>query len=543
MANKQRKVWFITRPERDPKFHLDALEALKEATNEFKEKWQGNREMHLKYEKALNRIGLKRANVSRDGSGGRTWVAMLKTFSYVYTDEEGYLKLTRVGESLLTGDKTKNRENISKQILTLQIPNAYFLSSGFSPKFEDGFEIHPARFLVQLANQSQLDYYVTKEEITFFALKAKKNSDLHDVVEQIRKFRGSSEKQQQDMKKEIATEYDHRERSDKGARDFEEAHNDVAHTFMLLCDYTELVEYVRGKFIHVPDDKRENTSTKINEYEKRYPFSKRYMISLERFSEHAGLDVDRYKSNPFGNVSPATNSSKSQRRVRMLLTEYPNIGEMSKDKIVRILNEYFSKKESEKYAELLTKEDYSSLNEDFVEGYLNEKNDLTFEDKTAAVLEAIGFKVDLRPRPTVKGEKTIIEILIHLDEENICILDAKNHGTKFPLAANLASHMASEYIPIYHGYQGKKVHSFGYITSANKWSGESNLSKITKKVRGQTTFEDTDIKGAIISANALLGFLDYCLENNVPIEERKRWFTSLFINRGYSSFSQMEKFK
>src|SRR5699024_3460708 len=101
MAKKERKVWFITRPERDPKYHQDALVALEKATNGFTEKWQGNRPMHLEYERALIEEGVKRNNVSRDGSGGRTWVAMLKTFSYLYTDEDGYLQITRVGEALL----------------------------------------------------------------------------------------------------------------------------------------------------------------------------------------------------------------------------------------------------------------------------------------------------------------------------------------------------------------------------------------------------------------------------------------------------------
>ncbi|MCP3033437.1 AlwI family type II restriction endonuclease [Halobacillus sp. A1] len=541
MAKKERKVWFITRPERDPKFHIDALEALAEATNGFKEKWQGHRSIHLEYERALNRHGIKRDNLSKDGSGGRTWVAMLKTFSYVYTNEEGYLRVTRVGEALL--NEHKIRENTSKQILTLQIPNGYFLSSGFRPKFEEGFEVHPARFLVRLANQETLDFYVTKEEITFFALKAKKNSDLDDVVKQICDFRKSSFETQQEMKKEIATEFDHRERSDKGARDFEGAHSDVAHTFMLMCDYTELVEYVRGKFIRVPSEKRKSTSDKVKEYEKRYPYSKRYLISLERFSEHAGLDVDRYKSSRFGDISPATNQSKSERRVRKLLSEYPTVGSMSKEKICEILGSYFSDKESEKYADLLIEDDYSSLNEDFVERYLNEPDNMAFEDKSAEILKAIGFDVDIRPNPTVKGTRTEIEILIHIDDENVCILDAKNYGDKFPLSANLASHMGSEYIPIYYGYQGKKVQSFGYLTATSKWSGESNLSKITKKVKKQSTFENTNIQGALISANALLGFLDYCLENELPIEERKQWFASLFLNKGYKSVFQMLKVK
>lgn len=541
MVRKERKVWFITRPERDPKFHVDALQALKEATDGFRHKWEGNRNMHLEYERALIRNELKRNNVSRDGSGGRTWVAMLKTFSYVYTDEDGYLQLTHAGRSLINEEYI--RENTTKQILTLQIPNAYFLSSGFRPKFEEGFKIQPARFLIKLTNQEALDYYITKEEITFFALKAKKDADLDKITAEIIEFRNASDEEKQNMKEEIANVYDHRERSDKGARDFETAHSDVAHTFMLICDYTELVEYVRGKYIRVSPDNREEVTKKIKEFDQRYPFSQRYLISLERFAEHAGLDITRYKSNPFGKIAPATNQAKSQMRIRKILSKYPAPGNMPKEKIEKILSSYFSKKEAIEFASLLTEEDFSQLNEDFVEGYLNEQDDLIFEEKTAEILNAIGFDVDFRPKPVTEGTRTEIEILIHLDDKNICILDAKNYQTKFPLAANLASHMASEYIPIYHGYKGKNVHSFGYITATNQWSGEGNLKKITEKVKKQTTFKNSNIQGALISANALLSFLDYCLDNELSVEERKQWFTSLFINKGYTSVFQMLKIK
>jgi len=34
--NNLRKVWFITRPERDPAFHEEALKALASATDNFK---------------------------------------------------------------------------------------------------------------------------------------------------------------------------------------------------------------------------------------------------------------------------------------------------------------------------------------------------------------------------------------------------------------------------------------------------------------------------------------------------------------------------
>lgn len=541
MSKKERKVWFITRPERDPKFHLEALEALREATNNFEEKWQGNRVMHKEYERTLNKHNIKRNNVSNDGSGGRTWVAMLKTFSYVYTDEEGYLKPTKVAEAILNEENI--RGNISKQILTLQIPNAYYLSGGFGPKFEAGFEIHPARFLVRLITQDSLEFFITKEEITFFVLRAKKNSDFERVTQEIIKFREASPDRKKEMKKEIAAEYDHRERSDKGARDFETAHNDVAHTFMLLCDYTELVEYIRGKYLHMPIEKQEETVGKLEEYDHRYPFSKRYLISLERFAEHAGLDISRYKANSFGDIGPATNSSKSMLRIQKLFAKYPSPGSMSREKIKSILMIYFSEKESESYANLIEKQSFPTLNEDFVEQFLNEEDNLEFENKCFEVLEAIGFKVDLRPKPKDHEEKTEIEIIIHIDDEYICILDAKNYRKKFPLSASLASHMASEYIPKYKDYKGKKIHSFGYITATENWTGKRNLERITKKVMEQHELRDQNIKGAIISASSLLGFLDYCLENELPIEERKNWFISLFVNEDYQNVSKMLKFK
>ena len=110
-----RQIWFITRPERDPAFHIEALEALRSATNNFTLKWKGNRDLHKEYEQELINIGLKRNSISNDGSGGRTWAAMLRTFSYCYLNKEGYLILTKVGEEILKGNNVIN--NITKQIV------------------------------------------------------------------------------------------------------------------------------------------------------------------------------------------------------------------------------------------------------------------------------------------------------------------------------------------------------------------------------------------------------------------------------------------
>src|SRR5690606_29499477 len=115
----------------------------------------------------------------------------------------------------------------------------------------------------------------------------------------------------------------HRERSDKAARDFAAAHGDVAHTYMMLCDYTELADYLRGDALRVPADKQAHTTQKLLELDTRYPFSKRYLISAERFAEHAGLDADSYKASSYGSIIPASNSAKSLRMVHQLLAKYP----------------------------------------------------------------------------------------------------------------------------------------------------------------------------------------------------------------------------
>jgi hypothetical protein len=530
----ERKVWFITRPERDPKFHIDALKALEKATDNFTVIWSRNREAHKRYEEVLASEKMKRDNISADGSGGRTWAAMLRTFGYVYITTAGTLSLTKVGKALLAG--TKVRENTAKQILTLQIPNAYFLESGFRPKFEEDFQIRPARFLIQLVNQSALNYYVTKEEITFFALTVKKDNELKEVTQKILNFRDSSEQEKEKIKIEIASQYDHRERSDKGARDFSATHGDVAHTFMMLCDYTGLADYIRGDALRVPTEKQQETTKKLVELEGRYPFNKRYLLSLQRFSENAGLDIDSYKASGFGGISQATNRSKNEKKVNQLLADYPSLQALSIEEITAILEQEFSQNEAKKYAVTLKNYSFTALNENFVDSYLYETDNLVFEDKTAEIFKAIGFEVELRPKPTGKDILTQIEILLHVDETTICILDAKNYKKNFALSAHLASHMGSEYIPNYNGYKEKSVAYFGYIT-ASEWSGERNLVKISQKAQAVNT--DLIAQGAMFSAKALLGFLDYCLDNSITLAQRKQLFLSFFTNKGYNNVSEM----
>lgn len=529
--NNLRKIWFITRPERDPSFHEEALRALANATNNFKIKWSGNRELHKNYEQALIDIGVKRNSISNDGSGGRTWAALLKTFAYCYTDSNGFLVPTKVALEILK--KNNVFENIKKQILTLQIPNAYFLESGFRPKYDSNFSILPVRFLIKLCSTAELSYYITKEEITFIVMTAQRNTELNSIISKILSFRNMTNESRNDYKAMISSEYDHRERSDNGARDFYSAHSDVAHTLMLIAEYTQLIEYDRGtdSKILILQDKLPIVKNELDFYNSRYPFNNRYLFSLERMAEVNGLDINSYKASRYGDIKPATNLSKKLKKAEKLLNDYPNPSTLSHNEIVTILSSSsFSMAEAEKLSEYITSSSIiENLDESFVESVLNEPDNLEFENKIGRILEQFGFEVLMHPK--VDNERTEIDILLKYNDTLCGIIDAKNYKEKFTLSSNLSSHMISEYIPNYTNYNGNTLKFFGYVTCSDI-GGISNLSKISAKS------SNGSIKGIMINAKTLLALLDYCIENDISSSDRINLFLRLIDNCAYTSFGQ-----
>ncbi|GED01738.1 AlwI family type II restriction endonuclease [Bacillus atrophaeus] len=530
----ERLVWFITRPERDPKFHQDAIEALYEATEKLALTWTGNREVHKMFEQVLADKGVKRQNISTDGSGGRTWMAMLRTFAYCYLDDNGKIRFTKSGKAIL-----ENRDvylNIRKQILTLQYPNAYFLEKGFRPKFSENFQLRPVRFLVKVANQGVLNYYLTKEEITYFVMTAQKDDQVEEVTDKIVSFREADKEEQEKMKQLIAEKCDHRERSDKGARDFNTAHSDVAHTFMLISEYTGLVEYIRGKALIVESSKREQLNKEMDLLDIKYPFNKRYLISLQRMAENNGLDINSYKASSLNDIKPATNMKKTEKKIQSILKNIPEPKSLSKEELIGVLNKVLPPRDSKNIAEdILSKDEYKTLNIDFVESYIKETNDLLFEDKTGEIFKALGFTVTMHPK-ALNNERTEIDLLISYDNF-FGIIDAKRYKGKFTLSASFASHMASEYIPNYKGYDNKDMMFYGYVTAADEFRGVKNLDKINKLTA--RNLQGFSINGILLNAKTLLGLLDFCIENDLPPQKRVKIFMNAVKNKSYSSIEQL----
>ncbi len=538
MAN--RKVWFVPRPLRDPQYHKDALAALAKVTNNFSLCWQGNRDLQKEYEKELAKEGWKADHISTSGSGGRTWAAMLRVYNYVYLKPNGCFKLTKVGAALLAGIKV--RENVSKQLLTFQIPNPYFMSGAFRPRFEDGFSIRPVRFLLKLVNQEALNYSVSKEEIIFFAMKAKKDSDLVKTTAEIIQYRKADAKAKEEIRIQIADQYDYRERKDKGARVYNEAVGDVATTLMLICKYIGFVEYAYGAngslaTLSVPKENRQPLALFIAKYDDRYPFNARYLISDESFGENNGLDVDSYKAPKAESVATASSSSKLTNKAKKIIEAHPEVDPSNETDVKKLLKTT-SEFDDDTICKILESLDLSAqpqLSDVFAKSYLEETDPHEFEVKTAQLLKVFGLTVEYEPDPVLmRGPR--IELAVSAGGLHLGLIDCKLYKKKFSLSSSLADYMGTEYIPDYEGFGGMKVEYFGYVTSKG-FSGEQNLGKATAAAK--LAIPGRAIKGFIIDAKTLLAMADFCVTNQLPDDVRQKIFANLATNAGYRSLSDI----
>lgn len=539
--SEKRKVWFITRPQRDPTFHAPALRALSVATNGFAEKWSGNRAIQKSYEAELIKNGLKRDHISESGSGGRTWVAMLQTFDYLYILNDGHIKLTKVGAALIEGRKI--RENTIKQLLTLQIPNAYFSTERSGPQFEDDFHIRPIRFLLRVLLNPIVDRVLYTDEIVYFVLRSRNDNEIGSCLNSIRSYRRLSEEDRKHLRDELDARDDHRIRIDKDARGFRETNYDVATTFMLMASYIEFLKYKKSTSssqacLSIEDDAAAFELAKLlDEYDKRYPFNTRYQISQVAMAENNGLDIDSYKAAYVSGVSQATTNRKLLRIATALISQNPSVNKKDRDSIASVLvkSGLFSNNQIESLTEAIYQLDLPQFGDEFISQYLSETDDRMFENETASLLELLDLRVFLRPKP-LRGNGSNIEIIVIDRDGHLGLIDCKCYGNSFPLSAVLADYMGSEYIPDYEGFEHKAISFFAYVV-LNEFSGETNLKKasdVAESIIGRS------IPGFIVTAKSLLELVSFYVDQASDSEKKAFSMLKLAKNKGYRSFAELK---
>lgn len=156
------------------------LSAQKIALDHPDETWVGNRERHLRLEELLESEGIKRPGKRRDGqgSGGRTYAAMLRALGLIFTREsDGKAYLTIAGEELLNGGSP--RAIISTQVMRFQYPSPHSLSFRLSPEFN----VRPFLLILQLLLDPRVGR-LSEEEIGALVMN-RGTSNRADVVEKI----------------------------------------------------------------------------------------------------------------------------------------------------------------------------------------------------------------------------------------------------------------------------------------------------------------------------------------------------------------------
>lgn len=236
--------WWVTRPKRD-------LTSIPATTAIFMsiadgQVWKGNRALHIEFEEALERHGVKKVGTRRDGtgSGGRTYAAWLVSLGLTFATEDGRVFLTCAGEAICNGKPPV--EIIKNQVLKFQYPS-YFSSSGTS-RVDSRFKIHPFIFILRLLTDSRLGRYITQEElgrIVIVDAENESNACYDFVVNKILAFRSEGESI-------FSDDY----RDEFVGEQMDKPYNkllDTANTFLNWLNYTQFIERDEGRVTIIPE--------------------------------------------------------------------------------------------------------------------------------------------------------------------------------------------------------------------------------------------------------------------------------------------------
>lgn len=243
--------WWVSRPKRKLNSVPSVLATFVETS--LNVEWQGQRDIHLLFEEALERDELKRHGLRRDqgGSGARTYAAWLKSLGLIFTQESTKkVRLTLAGEAIINGDNPVTV--LKNQIFKYQFPSSFSISRGVH--VADRFVIRPFLFLVRLLADPKIGFLTTEEIAKIVITEAENESEacfIH-IVKRILEFRESSDECLSD---------DFFEKYQPSRGKISEDHPferllDVSNTIINWLEYTQLIERDSG-IIRIFDDKTE----------------------------------------------------------------------------------------------------------------------------------------------------------------------------------------------------------------------------------------------------------------------------------------------
>ncbi len=246
--------WWVTRPKRKLNSIPEILSVFASATLEHQ--WDGSRNLHIQFEKALEDAGLKRVGSRRDGggSGGRTYAAWLRSLGLICEESTTrQVYLTLAGEAIIEGKSPV--KVLKKQILEYQFPSQFSLSVGV----DERFKIKPFRFILQLLMDERISALSTDELAKIIITEAETERDYEKIVNRLIAYRNFGDDVLEDdfFVKYIPD-------VNPASADPYQKLTDIANTLFNWLEYTQLIGRDTG-CIFIPEENKPEVTLILNE--------------------------------------------------------------------------------------------------------------------------------------------------------------------------------------------------------------------------------------------------------------------------------------
>lgn len=485
--------WIITRPKRKLILVPDLLKIFRAVVEG--ENWEGNREIQIEFEKSLKTSQWKAQNISKDGSGGRTYAALLFMLGLWFENSEG-VELTNAGKEIVENNPPV--PILTKQLIDFQYPSPYSIKV----RIDNSFQLKPYKFILRLFAEKSLDE-ITQDEIAFCAVaRAKKDNDLDNIYQLIQTYRRAPERVIQESL------------SLSGAS--EDNLRNIGNTVVNQLEYTGLFQEnneIRG--LRIKPDKKDLLDELLSN-------SKASLISnpedFATFQMRYGSGLSKSKDYRYTSVKP----TKIDPNERAVLVTYYEIAsnkpiDIISEELIQEIAEYRGISYEKVERVLHTLADKPSLDR-FEEKYIQlskggNETATDFEIKTEGIFSAEGFgfsSVWVGPKPRHP------DLFVYFDKVNKRhgIIDAKAYK-EYNLPLDHKNKMAHTYVPNFRKiiYEGEEydLMFFAYVAGGYGSNMHNSFKELTTMCG--------DVAGSYITSLNLLKLLR--LHKKTPFSPEK----------------------
>lgn len=502
--------WWVTRPKRKLNSIPEVLAAF--ANVALSSRWEGSREIHIKFEEELEKAGLKRIGERRDqsGSGGRTYQAWLSSLGLIFIQEKtGMPFLTLAGEAIMKGESPV--AVLTEQVLKYQFPSPF----GIKTRVSEKFHVHPFVFFLKLLMDSRIGY-LTQEEIAKVVITEGTDDSqrcFDFVVNRILDFRDRGDLS-------LPQGFIENHTSSKGKVNINNPYShltDAANTMMNWLEYTQLVFRENGMMM-IPMDKKTDVQSILN---RKWSFILQ-PDNHEVFQRKYGLDPWHQKDTRNLIKTPAVTSTAIDiQRIRQAFISCSMqrpISRINADIVIEIATKTGTK--SLLVEDVLYNEYPHGAIGGFLSGYYEmafkgRDKSIEFEEATTSIFKEIfGYKA-IHLGQT--GRKSAPDILLVSDEDGYqAIIDNKAYS-QYSITGDHHNRMVQNYIKRISNYSDC-TYPIGFFT----YIAGGFINTIDKQIESESI--ESGILGSAITVGNFIKLIEKQQESPMSHKELRHLF-------------------